>query len=122
MELLFAAADKKLTLLSLTLEKPEHPQGRDSSVCTIVLYFTIAKSLLINIHILHWKGKKNLSLANVFLPCLHHPLSSTGFQKKIFTGPSQDIISFIKLIHSGMVVDTEPRSHGRVHIFCHCSL
>lgn len=46
-ELLSAAGDKKQSLLSLTLEKPEHPQGRDSSLCTIVLYSTIVKSLLI---------------------------------------------------------------------------
>lgn len=36
---------------------------------------------------------------------------------KSFTGPSEAVILFIKLIHLGLMVDTEPGSHGWVHIF-----
>lgn len=39
------ARDKKLSLISLTLEKPAQPQGKARRVCAIVLYFTIAKPL-----------------------------------------------------------------------------
>lgn len=121
-----SAGDKKLSLLSLIVEKPEHPQCRDSSVCTTVLYFTIVKSLLILFRTCSYssmeKKKKSLFLANEFLPYLHHPFwnmhwAAHGCQKKSFTGPSQAIILFIKLICLGMVVNAETGSHGRVSIF-----
>lgn len=118
-----AASEKKLSVLSLILEKPEHPQSRDSSVCTIVLYFTTVKSLLFLFGTCSYSSmkKKSLSLANGFLHYLHHPFwnihgAAHGCQKKSLTGPSQAFL-FINLIYLGTVVNAEPGSHGRVHIF-----
>lgn len=74
-----SAGDKKLSLLSLIVEKPEHPQCRDSSVCTTVLYFTIVKSLLILFRTCSYSSMEKKKKA-YFLQMSSSPICITHFE------------------------------------------
>lgn len=119
-------ADNKLRFHPLTLEKPEHPQGRASSVCTILYNFKAFDNssweLLIflkekrkKIHLLISSCKLVLPLCAP--PMLKFTLTSRWLAKEQFYKMLSSYNFIHKIYMFGNVGGTELQSHGSDNIF-----